>query len=308
MTFETTVSVIVAAHNAEATIDYALKSVASQTFAHWECIIVDDCSTDRTRDLIQMWSQKDGRFKLLHTPSNLGPSGARNLAISVAAGEWITVLDADDRFDPLRLINLLAAAEKLRAQVIIDNQFHWRASNNLHTTWLTLDASKLLTLTLTQFLYQVSGASRVHWGAAKPMFHRTLIAQHSPLFDVNFHRGEDVLFLAQLIQRAGSLGVCGAIGYVYRLPEGDLRHMSLADNSDAWRVSKKMIDDLSMSVGWWGRLWLRFRVLHFALDGWRSQIARARRARRYIDVAQLVLSEPRSWLWLSVRATRWLRP
>ena len=308
MTFNTTVSVIIAAHNAEATIDYALKSVAEQTFAHWECIIVDDCSTDRTRDLIQMWSQKDGRFKLLHTPSNLGPSGARNLAISVAAGEWITILDADDQFTPERVINLLAAAKTLGVRVVFDNQFHWRVSSNSRTRWLNLDDSIAQQCTLTKFIYQISGASRIHWGTAQPFFHQSLIGQPALRYDSKFHRGEDVLFLAQLIKRAGSLGVSGAIGYVYRLPEDDLKHLSLADNDDAWRVSKEMIDDLSISVGWWGRLWLRFRVLHFALDGWRRQIARARRARRYIDVAQLVLSEPRSWLWLSVRVTRWLRP
>lgn len=304
----TTVSIVIAAHEAEATIDQALKSVAAQTFTQWDCIVVDDHSSDRTKDIIQRWSDKDPRFKLLQTPSNLGPSSARNLAISMASGEWIAILDADDHFEPERLINLLTAAEKLGVRVLFDNQTHWTASSNTRKTWLDLDSLALRKHTLTRFLYQISGASRTHWGTAKPLFQRSLLKQRFIQYDVKFRRGEDVLFMAQLIQQAGSLGVCGAAGYVYRVPEDVQKNLSLADSDHAWRVSKTMREYLAEAVGWWGRLWLSLRVLHFALDDWRHRVARARRERRYFDVLMLILSEPRSWFWLSIRVTRRLRP
>lgn len=93
------VSVIVPAYNSELYLAEALDSVIAQTFTDWECIIVDDGSTDGTLAVAQSYSTKDSRIKVFHQ-ANQGPSVARNNAIAHSTGEYIVPVDADDKIAP----------------------------------------------------------------------------------------------------------------------------------------------------------------------------------------------------------------
>lgn len=89
------ISVIVAAYNAESTIEDMIQSVIKQKYKYWEMIIVDDGSIDSTKDIVQFYTKRDTRIKLIST-DNKGAINARNLAYSYAKGEFICILDADD--------------------------------------------------------------------------------------------------------------------------------------------------------------------------------------------------------------------
>ncbi len=89
------VSVIVPCYNMEQYLDETLTSVLNQDFENWECIIVNDGSTDNSAQLAERWLTLDERFKYLSKP-NGGLPGARNFGIKSAAGEIIVPLDADD--------------------------------------------------------------------------------------------------------------------------------------------------------------------------------------------------------------------
>jgi glycosyltransferase involved in cell wall biosynthesis len=104
----TLVTVIMAARDAEATIDEAIGSIVAQTHADWELLVVDDGSTDRTREVAL--ARGDPRIRLLE-PGRLGVlAQLRNAGIEAAAGEWIALLDADDAWLPAKLERQLAAA------------------------------------------------------------------------------------------------------------------------------------------------------------------------------------------------------
>lgn len=90
------VSVIVPCYNQAQYLDECLQSVLDQTYATWECIIVNDGSPDNTNEVLQKWLRKDARFKYLEK-ENGGLSSARNYGIDSAQGTWILPLDADDR-------------------------------------------------------------------------------------------------------------------------------------------------------------------------------------------------------------------
>ena len=90
------VSILMPAFNAEKYIGEAIISIQNQTFANWELIIVDDCSTDATVKIVQAASAKDTRILLKQLPQNSGTGIARNLALSVSNGRYIAFLDADD--------------------------------------------------------------------------------------------------------------------------------------------------------------------------------------------------------------------
>ena len=90
------VTVIVPAHNYGRYLPHALESVAAQTLAEWECIVVDDGSTDDTAAVAAHYVARDPRFRYLHQ-QNQGLSAARNSGLAAARGAYIQFLDADDR-------------------------------------------------------------------------------------------------------------------------------------------------------------------------------------------------------------------
>lgn len=100
---EKLVSIIMPAYNCEAYIGESIRSVQQQTYENWELIITDDLSSDGTVDLIETFAKNDARIKLVKSKVNLGPSGARNIAIEAAQGAYIAFLDSDDIWCPEKL-------------------------------------------------------------------------------------------------------------------------------------------------------------------------------------------------------------
>ena len=92
------VSIIVTCFNQERYLEKSVKSVLSQTFTDLECLIVDDGSSDRTREVAEHLMTIDSRVKYFHK-ENGGVSSARNFGFRQAQGEWIQFLDADDWID-----------------------------------------------------------------------------------------------------------------------------------------------------------------------------------------------------------------
>ena len=91
----TLISVVIPAYNAGQFLDETLESVLSQTYENWECIIVNDGSTDNTESVAKKWCEKDSRFRLTNK-ENGGLSSARNWGIKESKAEYIAFLDADD--------------------------------------------------------------------------------------------------------------------------------------------------------------------------------------------------------------------
>ncbi|MFD0835490.1 glycosyltransferase family 2 protein [Mariniflexile aquimaris] len=92
------VSIIIPCYNQACFIEEALYSVLEQTYTNWECIIVDDGSTDDTKKIAQYWAEKDSRF-IYFEKLNGGLSSARNVGISKSKGTFILLLDSDDKYD-----------------------------------------------------------------------------------------------------------------------------------------------------------------------------------------------------------------
>lgn len=97
------VSIITPAYNCAKLINSTIESVLAQTYDNWEMLIVDDCSTDNTKEVITKWQIKDSRIKLLIQNENGGASLARNRAIIEARGKYIAFLDSDDLWLPEKL-------------------------------------------------------------------------------------------------------------------------------------------------------------------------------------------------------------
>ncbi len=94
--FEPLVSIIIPVFNDARYIESSLESVRRQTYRRWECIVVDDASTDSSWDRIRSSTADDARFRTLRNNTNAGPGAARNRAITEARGEFMVFLDGDD--------------------------------------------------------------------------------------------------------------------------------------------------------------------------------------------------------------------
>ncbi len=88
-------SIIIPVYNAETTLPQCVSSLTTQSFSDYEIIMVDDGSTDASGDLCDKFSRDDKRIVVLHT-TNGGPGTARNHALEIATGEYVTFVDSDD--------------------------------------------------------------------------------------------------------------------------------------------------------------------------------------------------------------------
>lgn len=97
------VSVLVPAYNAELYISEAIESILNQTFKDFELIILNDCSTDNTKKIIEKYAKKDSRILLINNEENLRIAKTLNKGLKIAKGKYIVRMDADDWSYPHRI-------------------------------------------------------------------------------------------------------------------------------------------------------------------------------------------------------------
>lgn len=106
------------AYNCEKYIKEAIISVLKQSYRLWELIIIDDCSTDKTVDIVRECVDYDNRIKLHINKNNQGVSSARNKGISLAKGMWIAFLDSDDIWERTKLEKQISLANNTGAKFL----------------------------------------------------------------------------------------------------------------------------------------------------------------------------------------------
>lgn len=104
------VSVVLPFHNAATTLDAAIASIATQTYPHWELLLIDNASSDASTTIAQHWTERDPRIGLLHEP-HVGIAHALNSGLAHARTPYIARMDADDLAHPERLAKQLAYME-----------------------------------------------------------------------------------------------------------------------------------------------------------------------------------------------------
>ena len=105
------VSIVMPSYNTEPFIAESIQSVLQQSYPNWELIIVDDCSTDNTDEVVESYLS-DARIKYLKNEKNSGAAVSRNKALREAKGRWIAFLDSDDLWMPEKLEKQIGFMEK----------------------------------------------------------------------------------------------------------------------------------------------------------------------------------------------------
>ena len=223
------VTVIIAAYNCEAFISRAIKSAAEQSLSPTEILIVDDCSTDGTRAVIQAAAAADPRVRLIALPRNGGPSAARNAGIDAAQGAWIAILDADDAFAPDRLSRLLPFAVATGADMVADDLAYYDAvadrvtGRGLGPAMAVSDAAVTLR---DYFSHNLATGAAFDWGLLKPIFRRSTLLQGAIRYKTGLRHGEDFQFVTELLLHGAVFRLLNEPLYLYTQRYGAVSNRS----------------------------------------------------------------------------------
>jgi glycosyltransferase involved in cell wall biosynthesis len=165
------------AFNEARTIDEVLRKVASVPVEK-EIIVVDDGSTDGTREILQKWDGRDGVRVVLHD-RNRGKGRALATAISEAKGEILLIQDADLEYDPDDYLAMLRPIESGRADVVFGSRFRGSAENRVQNFWHTIGNR-----TLTLISNVVTDLNLTDMATCYKVFHRRVV----PALDLQSNR------------------------------------------------------------------------------------------------------------------------
>ena len=140
------ISVIIPCYNEENTIQTIIEKVLKFDLYKTEIIIIDDCSTDKSREIIKKIALENSSIKYFFLEKNLGKGGALSKGFSEASGDIILTQDADLEYDPSDYPKLLKPFEETDADIVYGSRFLGGEYIRLHFFWHFL-ANKLLTLT-----------------------------------------------------------------------------------------------------------------------------------------------------------------
>ena len=112
------VSIIVPVYNVEKYLDKCLKNLVNQTYSNIEIIIIDDCSTDNSYNIIKKY-EKYKNIKIIHNKENLGISAARNIGLKQAQGDYILFVDSDDWVEKDAVDKLYNLINKFQTNIAI---------------------------------------------------------------------------------------------------------------------------------------------------------------------------------------------
>ena len=95
------VCILMPVYNSDLTLKTAIQSIINQTFTNWVCVIVNDGSTDKTKEILN--NMNDTRFRIINLKKNMGRGYARQVCLDNSIGEYIAFLDADDFYHPNKI-------------------------------------------------------------------------------------------------------------------------------------------------------------------------------------------------------------
>lgn len=237
------VSIVLPVYNVEKYLTQCLDSIANQTFKDFECICVNDGSTDNSLKILQEYAQKDERFKII-TQENKGLSGARNTGIKNTNTEYITFIDSDDWIlnDYIEKLYTIAITYNNSDIVAAQHKIYFEKENKYETY---LNAAKINNikkdnLTLST-IFKIVDMSRNVWNK---IYKTEFIKKINLCFFENVYSGEDYAFNILSFIYAKNFIFIDDFLYVYRKRDESLTANSGKIRIETFKSFIKVIEEL----------------------------------------------------------------
>jgi succinoglycan biosynthesis protein ExoO len=214
-------SVLMPAYNVSGIIERALRSAAAQTLPPLEILVIDDCSTDNTVEVVKALARDIPSIRLLSTPANGGPPAARNVGLRAAKADWIALLDSDDAWKPGRLKRLSEVANATSADFVADNLVMWDAlqETQFKPAYFELtEPEKQITL-LDMFRADNNfNFSKASFSLMKPIFRPKFLAEHKLEYIEGMKVGEDFTLYVESLFNGAKIILIDEAYYIYSMP------------------------------------------------------------------------------------------
>ncbi len=207
------VTIITPVFNNKDDIINSIKSIEEQTYSNWEHIIIDDCSTDGTYDIIREYledryqddQERRDKIRLYQNEKNMGTYISRNIGLLESAGDYICFLDSDDKYHPDKIKRQVEILDK-HVNLLFVNSYHKR-ENRIRGT-MTGKGTEITIMFRKGVIEEIGYFDSVRFGADSEFKHRMIRK-----FGNNFATIKDVLYYAK--KRPNSLTTSNKSGSRY---------------------------------------------------------------------------------------------
>jgi succinoglycan biosynthesis protein ExoO len=214
-------SVIIPGYNVSGIIGRAIRSAAAQTFPPLEILVIDDCSTDDTVEVVRALGREIPSLRPLSTPANGGPSAARNVGLRAAKADWIALLDADDAWKPGRLERLSEVASATSADFVADDLVMWDivADVEFKPPYYEFPEPQKQISLLDMFRGEDDfNISKASFGLMKPIMRRKFLADHKLEYDESINFSEDLMLYVESLFNGAKIIMINEAYYIYSVP------------------------------------------------------------------------------------------
>ena len=237
---ENLISIIIPTYNRAHLISETLDSISAQTYANWECIVVDDGSTDETERVLQKYQEQDARFIYVKRPENRpkGGNAARNFGFEKSSGDYIQWFDSDDI--------LLHTAIEIKKEVLESGDFDFvvcqgadigRGDKTPTVHWLLQhDGNRLLN--------HIRGI--IAFGTNGPLFKKSFL-EGKKLFDEDLSIRQEWEFFSRLLITEPNIAYITKPLYQYRTEAtGIRRNKSYTKTKGIMRSERRLLEVINM--------------------------------------------------------------
>lgn len=205
------VSIIVPVYNVEQYINRCIDSLIGQSFTNIEIILIDDGSNDASGIICDTYAHSDRRIKLKHV-KNAGVSNARNVAMKMANGDYITFVDADDWLEVDFIENSINIIRKYNADILLGNHY-LDFMNGKSECALNVQQEYIMNnIETVEKLFIMRGTKeRIPWSVWGKLYRKEIL----DMFDVNYSMGEDAIWLWNVLKKAKTIIYNPFSGYHY---------------------------------------------------------------------------------------------
>ena len=221
------ISIIVPVYNVEPYIKRCMESIISQTYTDFECILIDDGSTDNSSAICDEYAQKDGRFVAIHK-QNGGVSSARNTGLDIAKGEYVIFTDPDDY---IAEDTLMVAMQQMQEGFDFVSWNYVTVNKSDEVLWnrgyenklYDISSEKLWLDTVTKEIL----TNNIGWEIVNKIFKKSRIEENNLRFDTNMKIGEDLYFLLRYLLFSKNIKTIDFDGYFYVIRENSAMHKNV---------------------------------------------------------------------------------